>query len=101
VTSNGCRIRVLVADDAPMRAGVRLALEAAGMAICAEADDASAAVKAAVRERPDVCLVETRIPGDGIAAAADCRCPITFRSISRAESGRSWTSCAKACPRRR
>jgi DNA-binding NarL/FixJ family response regulator len=62
---------VLVADDhAPTRAGVRAALEAQGFRVCAEAADADGAVEAALRERPDVCLLDIRMPGSGIAAAA-------------------------------
>jgi DNA-binding NarL/FixJ family response regulator len=37
--------------------------------VCAEAGDAAAAVDAAVRERPDLCILETRLPGSGLAAA--------------------------------
>lgn len=63
--------RVLLADDdAATRAGVRLALEGQGFAVCAETADAVSAVEAAVRERPDVCLLDVRMPGSGIAAAA-------------------------------
>jgi DNA-binding NarL/FixJ family response regulator len=65
----GRAIRVLVADDnPPARAGVRLALESEGITICAEASDAASAVEAAIREHPDICLLETNIPGGGIAA---------------------------------
>jgi DNA-binding NarL/FixJ family response regulator len=39
--------------------------------VCAEASDASAAVKAAVRERPDICLLDVHMPGNGIKAAAE------------------------------
>lgn len=64
--------RVLVADDhPPTRAGVRLALEGHGFSVCAEAADAAAAVDAAMRECPDVCLLDVRMPGSGIAAAAE------------------------------
>jgi DNA-binding NarL/FixJ family response regulator len=63
---------VLIADDhAPIRAGVRAALEADGCIVCAEAASADEAVAAAVRERPDVCLVDISMPGDGILAVAD------------------------------
>jgi DNA-binding NarL/FixJ family response regulator len=63
-------IRVLVADDhPPTRAGVRAALERAAFSVCAEAADAPAAVEAARRERPDVCLLDIHMPGDGIRAA--------------------------------
>ncbi|HSC93210.1 MAG TPA: response regulator transcription factor [Gaiellaceae bacterium] len=63
--------RVLVADDhAPTRAGVRRALGAHGFEVCAEAADAREAVEAARRERPDVALLDIRMPGNGIEAAA-------------------------------
>jgi DNA-binding NarL/FixJ family response regulator len=63
-------IRVLIADDhAPSRAEIRAALEAdPGFAVCGEAADAVAAVALAVRRRPDVCLLDVRMPGSGIAA---------------------------------
>ncbi|MDX6424195.1 MAG: two-component system, NarL family, nitrate/nitrite response regulator NarL [Gaiellaceae bacterium] len=64
------RETVLVADDhPPTRAGVRLALENGGFAVCAEVGDAVAAVDAAVRFRPDICLLDIHMPGSGIAAA--------------------------------
>lgn len=64
--------RVLVADEQPLfRAGVGAALAAAGFRVCAEADSAPAAVEAAQRERPDVCLLDVDLPeGGGISAAA-------------------------------
>jgi DNA-binding NarL/FixJ family response regulator len=68
--STGAPVRVLVVDDdRASRAGVGLALEGHGFEVCAEADSAEAAVQAALRERPDLCLVEAGIPGDGIATA--------------------------------
>ena len=61
---------VLVADDhPPTRAGVRLALESGGFSVCAEVGDAAAAVEAAVRLRPNICLLDIHMPGNGIAAA--------------------------------
>jgi DNA-binding NarL/FixJ family response regulator len=64
-------IRVLLADDhAPTRAAVREALEAdGGFEVVAELADAPAAVEAALRERPDVCLLDIHMPGSGTAAA--------------------------------
>jgi DNA-binding NarL/FixJ family response regulator len=64
-------IRVLVADDhPPTRAGVRLALErGGGFEVCAEAPDAEGAIVAAREHRPDVCLLDINMPGDGIKAA--------------------------------
>jgi DNA-binding NarL/FixJ family response regulator len=63
--------RVLVADDhAPTRAGVRTALERDGIVVCAEAATADQAVESALREQPDVCLLDVRMPGGGTAAAS-------------------------------
>jgi DNA-binding NarL/FixJ family response regulator len=64
-------IRVIVADDhVPTRDDIRLALEEDdAFTVCAEAGDASAAVEAALRERPEVCLLDIDMPGGGIAAA--------------------------------
>ena len=63
-------IRVLVADDHPLtRLGIRHAL-GDGFEVCAEADDAEAAVEAALREQPDICLLDVGMPGNGISAAA-------------------------------
>jgi two-component system NarL family response regulator len=60
---------VLIANDSPpTRLGLRTLLERQGFAVCAEAPDAPAAVEAAARELPDVCLLEIKIPGGGIAA---------------------------------
>ena len=67
-------IRVLIADDhAPTRADMREALERSGrFTVCAEAADGAAAVEAAVRERPDLCLLDIRMPGSsGIAATRE------------------------------
>ena len=63
--------RVLIADDhAPTRAGVRSALERGGCRVCAEAGTAPDAVDGAVRERPDVCVIDLHMPGDGLRAVA-------------------------------
>ncbi|MEA2217755.1 MAG: two-component system, NarL family, nitrate/nitrite response regulator NarL [Solirubrobacteraceae bacterium] len=62
-------LRVLLAEpDAPTRAGIRIALEAADFAICAEPVDASAAVELATAQRPDVCLVDEDLRGGAIVA---------------------------------
>jgi two-component system nitrate/nitrite response regulator NarL len=65
------RPRILIADDhAPTRQDVREAIEQDGrLEVCAEVADAVAAVDAAVRERPDLCLLDVRMPGGGLAAA--------------------------------
>ena len=65
------RLRVLIADDQPlMRAGFKAVLEATGtIEIVAEAGDGAEAIAAAERHRPDVILMDIRMPGiDGIEA---------------------------------
>ena len=65
-------VRVLVADDhPPTRAGVRAALERDSFVICAEVGDGRGAVDAALRERPEVCLLDIHMPGSGIRAAEE------------------------------
>lgn len=62
--------RVVIADDhGPVRAGVRDALERGGFTVVAEAADADGAVAAARELRPDLCLLDVRMPGGGIEAA--------------------------------
>jgi DNA-binding NarL/FixJ family response regulator len=64
--------RVLIAaDHDATRLGMRLAL--AGTADCSEAENAEAAVEAAVRDRPDVCVLDFRSPGCGVSTAAEIR----------------------------
>jgi DNA-binding NarL/FixJ family response regulator len=61
---------VLIADDhAPTRDDVRQALTKGGMTICAEAADAAHAVQRALETNPDICLLDLRMPGGGVAAA--------------------------------
>ena len=61
---------MLLADDhPPTRSGVRYTLETAGMVVVAEASDANGAVDAALREEPDICLLDIHMPGGGINAA--------------------------------
>jgi DNA-binding NarL/FixJ family response regulator len=74
--------RVLIADDhPPTRAGVRLALERASFTICAEAWTADGAVEGALRERPDICLLDIHMPGSGIAAAVKIASAVPTTSI--------------------
>jgi DNA-binding NarL/FixJ family response regulator len=63
--------RIVIADDhAPLRAGIRAALEEGGFVVVGEAGDADEAVRLAVAERPDLCLLDINMPGGGIEAAA-------------------------------
>ena len=68
------RVRLLIADHPPMRLGIRMALGDAAE-VCAEAETAEQAIRAAKREQPDICLVARDVVGDGFAAV---------RGISRA-----------------
>ena len=62
-------VRVLLAEpDAPTRAGIRFALEDAGLEICGEPLDARSATELAVRERPDVCLIAEGLRGGAVLA---------------------------------
>lgn len=64
-------IRVLLADDhAPTRSDVKQILEAdPRFRVVAEVADAAAAIEGAVREQPDVCLLDVNMPGSGVGAA--------------------------------
>ncbi|MDT9680738.1 response regulator transcription factor [Streptomyces sp. TRM76323] len=69
-------IRTLIADDEPMvRAGVRAVLATdPGIEVVAEAGDGHDAVELTLRHRPDVAVLDIRMPGlDGIRAAAEIR----------------------------
>ena len=69
------RQRILVADDhAAMRTALRDELELGGFAVCAEAATGPEAVAAALRERPDLCLLDVHMPlGDGVSAGAEIK----------------------------
>ena len=63
-------LRVLLADDhAPTREDLRWALTQGGLSVCAEASDAAHAVQLALETSPDICLLDVRMPGGGVAAA--------------------------------
>jgi DNA-binding NarL/FixJ family response regulator len=69
--SGSTDLRILLADDQEMvRAGFRMILDSVdGMAVVAEAADGERAVELAEQLRPDVCLMDIRMPVlDGLEA---------------------------------
>jgi DNA-binding NarL/FixJ family response regulator len=61
------RSRLLIAEHPATCAGIRMVLEA-DVEVCAVASDSAQAIRAAMREQPDVCLVGWDIPGGGLHA---------------------------------
>jgi len=85
----GRKLTVIIADhQAVTRAGVRRALEAGGVRVLAEASTASEAVAAAVAHRPEICLLEVCIPGNGILAAEQIRGSLAETKIVMLTSSR-------------
>jgi len=81
---------VLLADDHPLiRLEVRHDLEEGGFRVCAEVGSAGEAVEAAVREGPDLCLLDVSMPGGGLHAAAQIRARVpTTRVVMLTVSAR-------------
>ena len=64
-------LRIVIADDNPaMRAGIRAELELRDFDVVGEAANVDDVVALAAAEEPDVCLVDWRLPGNGLAAVA-------------------------------
>jgi DNA-binding NarL/FixJ family response regulator len=63
--------RVLIADGHALTlASLRRVFEEDDrFCVCAEIDNAAGAVAGAVRERPDVCVLDIKLPGGGLSAA--------------------------------
>jgi DNA-binding NarL/FixJ family response regulator len=80
-------VRILLADDRPTRLGVRMAL-GGEVQICAEADDAAQAIRAAKREQPEICLIGRALCGErmatvrGICRAAPSSAVIVLADVS-------------------
>ncbi len=66
----GAPLRVVIADDQTLvRSGFRLILNEAGITVTAEAANGEEAVAAVLQHRPDVVLMDIRMPGiDGLEA---------------------------------
>jgi DNA-binding NarL/FixJ family response regulator len=82
-------IRVVVADaHLPTRTGIRLLLERNGFEICGEAGNADAAIELVAKERPELCLLGSGLPGGVIRAAAriTSRVPATDVVVLAAEA---------------
>lgn len=63
--------RVVIADGQTLaRAALRTILEDAGLDVVAEAADGEAALKAALNEIPDLCLLDIHMPGGAVETAA-------------------------------
>jgi two-component system nitrate/nitrite response regulator NarL len=71
----GSELRILIADDhAPTRLRLREELEEAGFEVCGEVATGGEALNCAIRERPDLCLLDVVMPGDdGILATAEIK----------------------------
>jgi two-component system nitrate/nitrite response regulator NarL len=62
-------LSVVIADGDPrVRRELRRALEAGGFVVLAEARDADSAVDTTLRERPQICLIDLELPGQGLDA---------------------------------
>jgi DNA-binding NarL/FixJ family response regulator len=71
-------VRVVIAEDlALLRDGLTRMLQDNGMEVVAAVEDGEALLEAVERERPDVCVVDVRLPPDfrdeGIRAALEAR----------------------------
>jgi DNA-binding NarL/FixJ family response regulator len=71
-------VRVVVADDTPLlRQGISRLLADAGIEVCGEAGDAAELLRLVARERPDVAVVDIRMPpthtDEGLVAAGEIR----------------------------
>ena len=59
--------RVLICEaDRPTRAGLRIAVIAAGFSVVDEAEDHDAAVRSAAGSTPDIALISADLPGGGL-----------------------------------
>jgi DNA-binding NarL/FixJ family response regulator len=66
-------VRIVIADDhSIVRSGLRALIGAVdGLELVGEADSASGAIEAVLRQKPDVVLLDIQMPGSGITAARE------------------------------
>src|SRR5262245_50722031 len=70
--TGGAQPRVLLAVTAPlMRAAAEACLLEHGFAVRSSAVNAAAVIESAVRELPDIVLIDTDLPGGAITAATE------------------------------
>ena len=70
---------------------MRETVEAGGFEVCGEAANAQEAIELALRERPDLCLLDVHMPGEGIRAASQISealpdCAVVMLTVSRNDS---------------
>jgi DNA-binding NarL/FixJ family response regulator len=70
----GTRI-LIAAGRSTLRAALDRALTAAGFEVTAQCATAHAAVQAVTRDHPDVCVVDSQLPGGALVAAAAIALP--------------------------
>lgn len=64
---------VIADDDVGTRIGMRRVMNSSGLSVLADVSSASEAIAAALDRCPDICLLATEIPGNGILAAEQIR----------------------------
>jgi two-component system, NarL family, nitrate/nitrite response regulator NarL len=75
-------IRVLLAGQQPLTGfGLRRALEEHGFEVCAQEGDAESAAAGAVRDRPDICILDLHLTGGGVAATKAIAAELTGTPI--------------------
>jgi NarL family two-component system response regulator LiaR len=81
------RLRMLIADHPPTRLGIRMALGSL-VDVCAEADDPEQAIRAAMRQQPDLCLIGREIIGDAVGSVRGvCRAAPNAAVVVLAQAG--------------
>jgi DNA-binding NarL/FixJ family response regulator len=66
---------VIAAGGGVLRAALRRALTASGFDVTSECGTAQQAVEAVARDRPDICVVDSGLPGGALVAAAAIALP--------------------------
>ena len=84
-------LRLVLGDDqVATRLGVKRAVEPHGLRVVGEAATASEALALCLQQRPDVCLLATRIPGSGIEAAREIKQKVPgVKVVMLGEGGRA------------